>query len=87
MKPLVLHWQFGVQLLVRLAIMLFCIAAGPALLLAAQFILVSEGVILPAPIILLAQLTGFFVVGPLLLAAYAKYCGYRSDVAQAQSTI
>ena len=87
MKPILQHWQFGIQLLARLVIMLFCVAAGPALFLAVHFTLVSQGVILPATSVLIIQLIGCFVVAPFLLAGYAKYCGFRPDASQTETTI
>jgi uncharacterized membrane protein len=68
MKQFILTWRFGMELLLRLVIMLFCVAAGPALFLVAQFALVSLGIQLPAPAVLLAQLISIVFVGALLLA-------------------
>jgi hypothetical protein len=79
MKQFILTWRFGMELLLRLVIRLFCVAAGPALFLVVQFALVSLGVQLPAPAVVLAQVISIVLVGPLLLAGYADYCGYRSD--------
>lgn len=78
MKEFIPTWRFGMELLLRLVIMLFCAAAGPALLLVAQFALVSLGIQVPGPAVVLSQLLSVVIVGPLLLAGYADYCGYRS---------
>ena len=82
MKQFIPTWQFGMELLLRWVIMLFCLAAGLALFLVVQFALVSLGVQLPAPAIVLAQMISVVLVGPLLLAGYADYCGYRSRASQ-----
>jgi len=86
MKQFIPTWRFGMELLLRLVIMLFCAAAGPALLLVAQFALVSLGVQLPAPAVALTQLISLVIVGPLLLAGYAEYCGYRSGASRPESS-
>jgi len=78
MRQFVPEWLFGIQLLLRLVIMLFCVLAGPAFSLVAQFALVALGVEVPAPTVVVTQLIPVVVVGPLLLAGYADYCGYRS---------
>jgi len=74
MKQFIPEWRFGIQLLLRLVIMLFCVVAGPAVALVAQFALVSLGVQVPAPAVVIAQLISVVLVGPLLLAGYADYC-------------
>ena len=86
MKQFIPTWQFGMELLLRWVIMLFCLAAGPALFLVVQFALVSLGVQLPAPAIVLAQMISVVLVGPLLLAGYADYCGYRSPKSHPESS-
>ena len=43
MKQFIPTWQFGMELLLRWVIMLFFLAAGPALFLVVQFALVSLG--------------------------------------------
>lgn len=78
MKHFIPTWRFGMVLLLRLVIMLFCVAVGPALFLVVQFALVPLGVQLPTPAVVLAQLISVVLVGPLLLAGYADYCGYQS---------
>jgi hypothetical protein len=82
MKQFIPTWQFGMELLLRLVIMLFCVVAGPALSLVANFGLVAFGVQVPPPTVIIAQLVSVIVVGPLLLAGYADYCGYRSRASQ-----
>jgi len=86
MKQFFPEWLFGMQLLLRLVIMLFCVAAGPALLLVAQFALVALAVEVPAPTVVITQLLSVVVVGPLLLAGYADYCGYRSGASRPGSS-
>lgn len=83
MKQLVPDWQFGFQLLLRLVIMFFCVAAGPALLLAAHLGLVAQGIRVPMFLVVAAQSFCVVVVSPCLLARYASYCGYCSAPAQA----
>ena len=63
--------------------MLFCTVAGPALLLVAQFTLVSMGIQVPAPAVALFQVISVVIAGPLLLAGYANYCGYSSGASPA----
>ena len=82
MKQFIPTWRFGMELLLRLIIMLFCVVAGPALSLVAHFGLVAFGVQIPPPTVAIAQLVSVIVVGPLLLAGYADYCGYRSRASQ-----
>lgn len=86
MKQFIPEWLFGMQLLVRLVIMLFCVVAGPALSLVAHFGLVALGIQVPLPTVVIAQLVSVIVVAPLLLAAYADCCGYRSHAAQPESS-
>ena len=86
MKQFVPEWLFGMQLLLRLVIMLFCVAAGPALSLVAHFALVALGIEVPPPTVVITQLISVIVVGPLLLAGYADYCGYRSRASQPESS-
>ena len=62
--------------------MLFCVVAGPALSLAAHFGLVAFGVQVPPLTVVIAVLISDIVGGPLLLAGYADYCGYRSRASQ-----
>jgi len=85
MKQFVPEWLFGIQLLLRLVIMLFCVAAGPALSLVAHFGLVAFGVQVPPPTVVIGQFISVVVVGPLLLAGYADYCGYRSGASGPES--
>ena len=85
MTQLISKWWDG-EFLLRLVIMLFCALAGPALLLVAQFTLVSLGVRVPAPAVVLTQLISVVIVGPLLLAGYADYCGYRSGASRPESS-
>ena len=82
MKRFIPTWRFGVELLLRVVIMLFCVVAGSALSLVANFGLVAFGVQVPPPTVIIAQLVSVIVVGPLLLAGYADYCGYRSRASQ-----
>jgi hypothetical protein len=81
MKRFIPSWRFGMELLLRVVIMLFCVVAGRALSLVANFGLVAFGQV-PPPTIIIAQLVSVIVVGPLLLAGYADYCGYRSRASQ-----
>ena len=82
MKRFIPTWRFGMDLLLRVVIMLFCVVARPALSLVASFGLVAFGVQVPLPTVIIAQLVSVIVVGPLLLAGYADYCGYRSRASQ-----
>ena len=82
MKRFIPTWRFGMELLLRVVIMLFCVVAGPTLSLVANFGLVAFGVQVPPPTVIIAQLVSVIVVGPLLLAGYADYCGYRSRASQ-----
>jgi len=86
MKQFVPEWLFGMQLLSRLVIMLFCVVAGPALSLVAHFGLVAFGVQVSPPTVVITQLVSVIVVGPILLAGYADYCGYRSRASQPESS-
>ena len=86
MKQFIPTWRFGMVLLLRLVIMLFCVAAGPALFLVAQFAVVSLGVQLPTFAVVLAQLISVVLVGPLLLAGYADYCGYGPLASRPESS-
>ena len=86
MTQLISKWWDGMELLLRLVIMLFCTLAGPVLLLVAQFTLVSLGVRVPAPAVVLTQLISVVIVGPLLLTGYADYCGYRSGTSRPESS-
>jgi hypothetical protein len=86
MKQFVPEWVFGMELLLRLVITLFCVVAGPALSLVAHFGLLAFGVQVPSPAVVIAQLVSVIVVGPLLLAGYADYCGYRSRGSQPESS-
>jgi hypothetical protein len=82
MKQFIPTWRFGMELLSRLVIMLFCVVSGSALSLAANFGLVAFGVQVPPSTVVIAELISVIVVGPLLLAGYADYCGYRSRASQ-----
>lgn len=86
MKQHIPTWWFGMELFLRLVIMLFCAAAGPAILLVVQFTLVSLGIQVPGPAVVLSQLLSVVIVGPLLLAGYADYCGYRSATSRPESS-
>jgi hypothetical protein len=86
MKQFVPEWLFGMQLLSRLVIMLFCVVAGPALSLVAHFGLAAFGVQISPPTVVITQLFSVIVVGPILLAGYADYCGYRSRASQPESS-
>ena len=86
MKQFVPQWLFGMQLLSRLVIALFCVVAGPALSLVAHFGLVALGVQVPPSTVVITQLVSVIVVGPLLLAGYADSCGYRSRASQPESS-
>jgi hypothetical protein len=66
--------------------MLFCVVAGRALALVAHFGLVAFGVQVAPPALVIAQLVSVIVVGPLLLAGYADYGGYRSCASQPASS-
>ena len=86
MKRFTPEWLFGMELLLRLVIMLLCVVAGPALSLAAYFGLVAFGVQVPPPTVVIAELISVIVVGPLLLAGYADHCGYGSRASQQSSS-
>jgi len=86
MKQFIPEWLFGMQLLLRLVIMLLCVVAGPALSLVAHFGLVAFGVQVPPSTVAITQLFSVIVVGPILLAGYADYCGYRSRVSEPESS-
>jgi len=75
MKQFIPECMFGMQLLVRFVIMLFCVAAGPALSLVVHFGLVALGVQVPTPTVVIAELMSIIVVGPLLAAGSTHYCG------------
>jgi hypothetical protein len=86
MKQFIQTWRFGMELLLRLVVMLFCVTAGPALSLVAHFGLVAFGVQVPPPTVVIAQLVSAIVVGPLLLVGYADYCGYQSRTSHPESS-
>jgi hypothetical protein len=86
MKKFIPEWLFGMQLLLRLVIMLFCVVAGPALSLVAHFGLVAFGVQVAPSALVIAQLVSVIIVGPLLLAGYANHCGYQSCASQPESS-
>ena len=85
MKKFIPEWLLGMQLLLRLVIMLFCVVAGPALSLVAHFGLVAFGVQVAPSALVIAQSVSVIIVGPLLLAGYVDYCGYRSRASQSAS--
>ena len=68
MKQFVPEWLCGMQLLLRLVIMLFCVVAGPALALAAHFGLIAIGFQVAPPALVIVQFFYIIKVGPLLLA-------------------
>lgn len=86
MKGFIPTWRFGMKLFLRLIIMLFCALAGPAILLVVQFALVSLGIQVSGPAVVLSQLLSVVVVGPLLLAGYADYCGFQSATPRPESS-
>jgi len=86
MKQFIPEWLFGMQLLLRLVIMLFCVVAGPALSLVTHFGLAAFGIQVTPYAIVITQLVSVIIVGPLLLAGYADYCGYRSRASQLKSS-
>ena len=61
MKQFVPEWLFGMQLLSRLVIMLFCVVAGPALSLVAHFGLAAFGVQISPPTVVITQLFSVIV--------------------------
>ncbi|MBM3804318.1 MAG: hypothetical protein FJW26_18630 [Acidimicrobiia bacterium] len=77
MTPVAQRCLFGFQLLLRFVIVVFCVAAGPALMWALRFALVALAVEVPVSAVVFAQLISLVVVGSLLLAGYADYCGSR----------
>jgi len=69
MKQFVPEWLCGMQLLLRLVIMLFCVVTGPALALAAHFGLIAIGFQVAPPALVIVQFFYIIKIGPLLLAA------------------
>jgi len=55
-------------------------------LLVVQLAFVSLGIQVPGPAVVLSQLLSVVIVGPLLLAGYADYCGYRSATFRPESS-
>jgi hypothetical protein len=77
MNPVIMHWLFGVQLMLRLLLVLFCLVSGPVLVYALRLALVALAVEVPAFALVMTQLFSIVVVGPLLLADYSNYCRAR----------
>lgn len=76
MKRLIHDWWLGFQLLVRLAIALLCMAVGGGMLVGLQIVLHALHVSIPQYLFVALQILYVPLVCPLVLASYARYCGF-----------
>jgi len=78
MKRLFHDWRFGFQLLVRLVIALFCMGIGAGILVGLEVALQFLRLPMPHYLYLLLELLYVILCCTIILASYARYCGYAS---------
>lgn len=85
MKRLIHDWRLGFQLFVRLVIACVCLIAGASVPLALP--IVSAALRLPIPFYVFLLVDFLYVVFfcPLILASYARYCGFGPRASETQA--
>jgi hypothetical protein len=79
MKQVIQDWWQGFHLLVRICILLLCIAVGWCFPVLVQFALSHAGMHVPIPVMFLFYV--LYVVGfcPFLMVSWARWCGYVKE--------
>lgn len=85
MKQLIHDWRLGSQLLVRLVIACICMAAGAGVLMGLHIALQAMRLSMPYYVFLLLEALYVILFCPLILASYARYCGFAPRTSETRA--
>ena len=85
MKRLIHDWWLGFQLLVRLVIACVCMVAGASVPLALPIVSTALHLSIPFYVFLLVDVLYVGLFCPLILASYARYCGFGPRASESQA--
>ena len=85
MKRLIHDWWLGFQLLVRLVIVYVCLVAGASVPVGLPIVLTALHISMPSYVFILLDVLYVVLFCPLILASYARYCGFGPRASESQA--
>ena len=85
MKRLINEWRVGFLLLVRLVIASVCMVAGASVPAALPIVSAALHLSIPFYVFLLLDVLYVVFFCPLILASYARYCGFGPRASESQA--
>ena len=85
MKRLINDWRLGFLLLVRLVIACVCLIAGASVPVGLPIVLTALHLSMPSYVFILLDVLYVVLFCPLILASYARYCGFGPRISESQA--